>query len=460
MDELNHMIYDSKPTRSRLLIQSDLDPLSYIYELMTLLQKISDISFLHKAWMKLNRSNKNSKGFTNISIADFERTLEDNIKQISDELISQQFQFSKIKGATIRKSDGGLRPLRIPEIRDRLVLKAIALALEEELTAQFNLNNPYSFAYQTGKSVGHAIEQLKTYYKEGYTIILEADIVKFFDKVNREALLIKIKDNIGDNSLNPLLDDALDQELANVAELENKGIYEDLFKSTENGIPQGNPLSPLFANIYLSSFDALAADKDLKLIRYADDFVILCKTVEDAKKAFYLSKTEIEDNLGLSLYPLIEDKEEQANQKCSKIVNVKNQKFSFLSIRFDGNKTWVKEEKFNSVVRKIKDICIPFDKEENLSLLDNLVKLRNLLEGWIAAYHFADIEFQAKAIDGFTNVYLHRLFSRYNLVLKKNHLRKTKLYKKNHQPYGINNIQRKNIGVPFCTDILRRVRKK
>lgn len=427
---------------------------------MTLLQKVSEISFLHKAWIKLNRSNKNSRGYTNVSIADFERTLEVNIKQISDELISQQFQFSKIKGATILKSDGGLRPLRIPEIRDRLVLKAITLILEEELAIKFNLDNRYSFAYQSEKSIAKAIKQLKDYYQEGYNIILEADIVKFFDTVDREKLLKNIKENISDSSLNLLLDEALNQEIANVAELENKGIYEDLFKSTENGIPQGNPLSPLFANIYLSSFDEMAAKNDLKLIRYADDFVILCKSIEDAKIAYNLSRIEIEGNLGLSIYPLVEDKRQHINQKCSKIINVKNQKFSFLSIRFDGHKTWVREEKFENLISKIKNICSPPNGEDNLSLLDNLVKLKNLLEGWIAAYHFADIESQAKAIDSFTNVYLHRLFSRYNLALKKNHLRKTKLYKKNHQPYGINNNQRKYIGVPFCVDILKRVRKK
>lgn len=427
---------------------------------MTLLNKISDDSFLHKAWIKLNRSNKKSKGYTNISIADFERRLDDNIKQISGELISEQFQFSKIKGATIKRLDGDLRPLRIPEVKDRLVLKAIALILEEELTEKFNLNNPYSFAYQSRKSIADAIKQLILYYNQGFNIILEADIVKFFDRVDRERLLHKIKDNISDKSLHFLLDGALDQEVANIKELENRGVYEDLFKSTENGIPQGNPLSPLFANIYLSSFDALAASKNLKLIRYADDFVILCRNVEDAKNAFAFAKEEIEGNLGLNLYPLSENRIQQNKQKCSKIINVKNQKFSFLGIRFDGKKTWVKEEKFDILISKIQNICTPIDKNINLSLLDILVKVRNLLEGWIAAYHFADIEEQAKAIDAYVNVYLYRLFSRHNFVLKTQHLKKTKLYKKSHKPYGINNTQRKNSGIPFCTDILKRNKKK
>lgn len=93
----------------------------------------------------------------------------------------------------------------------------------------------------------------------------------------------------------------------------------------------------MLANIYLSSFDALASTKDLKLIRYADDFIILCKSYEEAKRAYLISKSEIEGNLGLDLYSLVEDRKEQARRKCSKILNVKNQKFSFLSIRFDGN---------------------------------------------------------------------------------------------------------------------------
>ncbi|MBD1426081.1 reverse transcriptase domain-containing protein [Sphingobacterium arenae] len=425
---------------------------------MTLLKKISEISFLHNAWTKLNRSNKNSKGFSNITIADFDRKLNENIKQISDELISEQFQFSKIKGATIKKQDGGQRPLRIPEIKDRVVLKAIAIVLEDELSDKFNLYNPYSFAYQKGKSIAQAISRMRHYYNEGYQTILEADIVKFFDNVDRNKLLETIKTNISDPSLNNLLDEALNQEIANIKELQNRGIYEDLFKSTENGIPQGNPLSPLLANIYLSSFDALASTKDLKLIRYADDFIILCKSYEEAKRAYLISKSEIEGNLGLDLYSLVEDRKEQARRKCSKILNVKNQKFSFLSIRFDGTKTWVEEAKFEEFLSKIERICIPNTSTIDLSLLDSLVRLRNLLEGWIAAYHFADIDFQAKAADAFVNVYLYRLFSRHNFQLNKKYLINTKLYRKGYKPLGISNKQRQHSGVPFCSDILKRIR--
>ena len=430
----------------------------------SLLDLIADKLHLEDAWRKLNKTNKKSAGYSQITIADFERRLHEHIDEIHGQLIGETFAFGKVKGATIKKKRCKVRPLRIPEIRDRLVLKAISLKLEEILTPVYNLNNDCSFAYQSGKSIKDAIQQMRVYFEEGYKYILEADIKAFFDNVNSTALLEEIKEKLPDNSINGLLDGALQQDLANVVELTNAGVYEVYFKSSELGIPQGNSLSPLLANVYLADFDQRAITEGLKMVRYADDFIIMCKTKEEALRAFEIAKEEIEVKRNLSLYAL-KDKVD-GDEKISRIVDPRQRRFSFLSIRFNGEKCWVEDKKYESFKEKIMAIC---DKKllisdaknvKDVGLLQAMVKLRNLLEGWVAAYHFADIEWQVLEIDKFVNVHLYRLFKSFNFLLEKKRLDRIKFRGKSHKPIGINNHQRKDSGVPFCWDILKRVRVK
>lgn len=431
---------------------------------MSLLELVAEKSHLEEAWRKLNKTNRKSAGYSQVTIADFERRLHEHIDEIHGQLIGETFTFGKVKGATIKKKSGKERPLRIPEIRDRLVLKAISLKLEELLTPFYKLNNDCSFAYQSGKSIKDAIQQMRVYFEEGYKYILEADIKAFFDNVNSKALLEEIKEKLPDNSISGLLDGALQQELANVAELTNAGVYEVYFKSSELGIPQGNSLSPLLANTYLADFDQRAITEGLKMIRYADDFIIMCKTKEDALRAYEIAKEEIEVKRNLSLYAL-KDKVE-GDEKISRIVDPRQRRFSFLSIRFNGEKCWVEDKKYESFKEKIIVIC---DKKsliadsknaKDVGLLQAMIKLRNLLEGWVAAYHFADIEWQVLEIDRFVNVHLYRLFKSFNFLLEKKRLDRIKFRGKSHKPIGINNYQRKDSGVPFCQDILKRVRIK
>lgn len=430
----------------------------------SLLEVIADKNHLEEAWRKVNKTNKRSAGYSQLTIADFERHLRDHIEDVSGQLLSNTFSFGKVKGATIKKKSGKERPLRIPEVRDRLVLKALSLKLEEILTPIYKLDNDCSFAYQSGLSIKDAIVKMREYFNDGYIYILEADIKAFFDNVDGKTLLEEIKTKLPDSSINNLLDGALQQELANIHELKNAGVYEDYFRSSELGIPQGNSLSPLLANVYLADFDQRAIAEGLKMIRYADDFIIMCKTREEAKQAFEIAKEEIEVKRKLSLYEL-KDKSE-GDEKISRIVDPRQRIFSFLSIRFDGEKCCVEDKKYESFREKIMTVC---DKKllvanakdiKDIGLLQAMVKLRNLLEGWVAAYHFADIEWQVLETDKFVNIHLYRLFKSFNFELNKKRLDRIKLRGKGFKPIGINNQQRKDSGVPFCRDILKRVREK
>ena len=150
----------------------------------TILERISSKESLYSAWKKLNKTNKTSRGLSNVSVKEFESNLHKHLSEISEQLKAGLYEFGKVKGVTIDKKDGSPRPLRVPEIKDRLVHKVLALEFEELLTSKFNLKNQCSFAYQKGKGIVQAIVQMNVYYQQGYTVILEADIKKFFPSLS------------------------------------------------------------------------------------------------------------------------------------------------------------------------------------------------------------------------------------------------------------------------------------
>lgn len=428
----------------------------------TILEKISSEQALYDAWKLLNKSNKSSKGLSNISVKDFEGNLKKNISDISKALITETYQFSKVKGVAIKKKDGKPRPLRIPEIKDRLVHKVLAIEFEKILSPIFKLDNVCSFAYQTGKGIMQAIVEMNIYYREGYRIILETDIVKFFPSVDSKSLIKKIQDTLPDKSVHILFEKAMNQEIGNVSELQNRKLYEEHFQDNELGIPQGNALSPLLANICLAEFDQRMINENFKMIRYADDFIVLCKDKIEANRAFEIAKDELEEKLKLNLYEI---KPEPVNgEKISRILDPRATVFSFLSVRFDGKRCWVMDSKVDSLVLKLKNITSLEERkingQEEIWLLQSLIKIKNLLEGWIAAYFFLDIERQIIEIDKHVNVELYQLFQSFNFNLQKKDLQKISFKNRSNTRLGLGDVQRKFSGISSCISTLKKTRIK
>ena len=251
----------------------------------TLLEKISSVESLKKAWDNLDKTNKSSHGISGETIEDFEKNKDDKITSISSLLLKGRYFLSPNRAVLIPKNKGKFRPLQIPEVSDRMVLKAIAIELEEIFKPVIEKSDGFSFAYQKGIGTREAIFKIIEHYKNGYIYSLEADLINFFGKVNKEDLLNNyIYPKLQDNSINKLLDKALNQELGGLDDFDvEKRSY---FKDVDKGIPQGSPLSPLFSNIFLSPFDQFLIERDYKLVRYADDFVILCKTKEECGAAY------------------------------------------------------------------------------------------------------------------------------------------------------------------------------
>ena len=426
----------------------------------TILSRISSETSLHAAWKKLNKSNKTSRDASNVSIKEFESNIHKHITEISKQLHEGSYTFGKVKGVAIKKKDGSPRPLRVPQIKDRLVHKALAIEFEELLSSKFNLKNDVSFAYQKGIGIVDAIVQMCSYYNQGYTIILEADIKKFFPSVNSEQLLNKVEDALPDTSVNDLFRSAVTQEISNIQELRNRKVYEEHFENSESGIPQGNALSPLLANIWLADFDQRMILEGFKMVRYADDFIIMCKTKGMASRAYEIAHEELTTKLGLHLYPL--KMKEHENEKVSRILDPRGVSFSFLSIQFDGTRCWVSESKVQSLIEKIRSITSMEERKKEtlveIYLLQCLIKIKNLLDGWIAAYYFIDIEKQLIEIDKHVNVELYKLFTSFNFNLRTHDLDKISLKGRSNTRLGLTSIQRKFTGIPSCVQRLKKVR--
>lgn len=414
---------------------------------VTLLQEISEASNLKKAWDSLNKSNKKSHGYNSETIEEFRSSLDKNISEIASQLKKGTYKFSPVRGVLLAKKEKNkFRPLRIQDVRDRLVCKAIANKIDPILSPLFNLDNEASFAYRKDKGIDSAIRKMVEYYQEGYKIILEADIIKFFDTVDTSLLLNTVQNALPDDSINKLIRDGLSQEVGNISDFTIDAHH---FEDSINGIPQGNALSPLFANVYLSGFDQSILEKGYKLIRYADDFIIMCKDHKTAREAYHFSKTFLEHELKLKIHEL----DEAINSESkTKILSPNHQKFQFLSICFNGTELWVDKKKVSQLKEKIKDIT---NVEKFKDLITVFTKTRNLVEGWLSSFKFVDLERDTPGIDDYLNIHLNNAMRRFGFHIKSKHLQQIEYG--NEIKEGLTHEQRKNSGVKPCLQFLNSI---
>jgi RNA-directed DNA polymerase len=289
------------------------------------------------------------------------------------------------------KPNGSYRELQIATIRDRIVQKAIEQLIRKQLNYKYNIfNNPASYAFiktedikdydknnpQTFKGVRGALEKLKNYSNNGFDWALKADIINFFPSIDRNKLLIDFVFPAlnGDTSINFLIEAAFKQEieiLESVRKLLNEEQLEKLLINT--GLPQGSILSPLFSNVYLSKFDETISDKGFILIRYVDDFIIMTKTEEEAKRAYQIAKNEL-NRLGLKIHRLGKDK--TTIQKSSEL--------DFLGISYKNSKFYPNEKAFKRNIEKLQK----YPKYK--TLFKNLQSLQMLSQSWASTYYFCD----------------------------------------------------------------------
>ncbi len=363
----------------------------------TLLDQLTSVDNLNEAWNLLKKENEDSHGLSGLTIGDFKQNLDSNIKNISTELKNGTFQFSRTRAATIRKDNGKYRPLQIPEIRDRLVLKALSILLEEQLRNILCESNDVSFAYQKGKGAREAVLKMKMSYSPG-DVILKADIINFFEQVKKDKLLKElVYPNLKDSSINQLIEKSMSQKLGGLKRIKRE--QRDLFKNAGLGIPQGNPLSPLLSNIYLSTFDRHIKKNGSQLVRYADDFIVIFKSIDEAQRGYEVISTYLKEQYSLGIHPL------EAKNGKTEIINPMTEEISFLSIKFDGSNIYPSKESLNylkSTIRK-------FIKEGDLNK-ELFKEIYKAIKKWMSIYSYLDIDRYFSDLDTFLSSQLKKKF--------------------------------------------------
>lgn len=223
------------------------------------------------------RANRGCAGVDGVTIGAFGRNLGQNLQALRHELQSEGYRPLPLLKILVAKKNGEPRPLCIPCVRDRVAQKAILSRIEPKLEAEFE---DCSFAYRKGRSIRQVVEKIRLLYNAGYRWVVDADIDQFFDNVDHDLLMEKFLAVVDDAAIAGLVRNWLAAPVWDGERLE----------PLERGIPQGSALSPIMANLFLDELDEAMLAAGFAYIRYADDFVVLCKSKDMARGALRLSK--------------------------------------------------------------------------------------------------------------------------------------------------------------------------
>jgi CRISPR-associated protein Cas1 len=251
--------------------------------------RATSLATLASAWEKV-RANDGAAGADGVSIDAYGRQLTQRLMSLSRRLADGTYEPGPFRRVDIQKKKGGNRQLMIPTVEDRTVHTALALILAPILEPLFENS---SFAYRPGRSVRQAVTAIERWRDAGYVHVIDADIIDYFNAVRHDVLLSALEKALeGCTGVQALLDFIAEDLKHQGAALGHDGL----------GLVQGSPLSPLLANLYLDVLDEKIHGHGIRLVRFADDFVILCKKKRNAENALATAQSVLA-SLGLRLHP-------------------------------------------------------------------------------------------------------------------------------------------------------------
>jgi group II intron reverse transcriptase/maturase len=300
-----------------------------------------------EAWRAVRR-NRGAAGIDKVSIQMFEQNLGANLDRLLRELKQGTFEPLPARRVYIPKDAQGtkFRPLGIPAVRDRVAQEVLRRLLNPIFEAKFH---DHSYGFRLGRSCHEAVEKVLELGQQGYRYVLDADISGFFDNLSHAAIMRELSDVVADGNILRLVEKFL-----------RAGVMEGgKIRPTCVGTPQGGVASPLLANIALNVLDWYLHERGFHFVRYADDFVVLCRTEDEAKEALTVVAHLLADRLGLSLSP-----------EKTKVTRFQ-EGFTFLG--FDIKSRFVRMraksvENFKTKVRRITRRCHNLDAEMILQL--------------------------------------------------------------------------------------------
>jgi RNA-directed DNA polymerase len=297
----------------------------------SLMDKVWTLDNLNRAFAKV-KANGGSPGVDHVTIEMYGERLEENLKRLSEQLRKREYRPQAIKRVMIPKPGSKeTRPLGIPTVRDRVVQAAMRHVMEPIFENEFA---DRSYGFRPGRGCKDALRQVNELLNQGYIYVVDADLKSYFDTIPHDRLMMLIQEKIADNVFLTVVEYFLKQRVMDTSKE----------WTPEGGTPQGAVLSPLLSNIYLNPLDHQMAHAGVEMVRYADDFVLLCKSEADASKCLEMV-SDWTAKAGLILHP-VKTRIVDATQRGG---------FDFLGYHFERGMKWPRKKSLKKLQDSIRD---------------------------------------------------------------------------------------------------------
>ena len=361
----------------------------------SMMDKVYALSTLRAAWERVAR-NRGAAGVDRVSVERFRANEERYLEELSQALRTGRHRPEAVRRVHIPKGPGETRPLGIPTVKDRVVQTALKLVLEPIFEWEFA---PTSYGFRPGRGCKDALREVDRLLKEGDTWVVDADIGSYYDSIPQGPMLERVKERVSDGKVLELVEAYLHQD-----------VLEGMERWTPTaGTPQGAVLSPLLANVYLHPLDQEMAQAGYRMVRYADDFVVMCRSQAEAQRALERVRVWCEAN-GLSLHP---DKTHVGN--CVEA----GQGFEFLGYRFETGRRWVRRKSLKALRAAIR---AKTKRTRGQSLRRIIADVNVTLRGWFVYFQHAD-RWTFRPVDGFVRRRLRAILRKYKKKPGRGHCR-------------------------------------
>ena len=325
-----------------------------------IMEEVCERENCETAWKHV-RKNKGGPGVDGMTIDAARDYLREHWPSIRSQLLNGTYQPQPVKRVEIPKPDGGVRKLGVPCVVDRLAQQAVLQVLQAQWDPTFS---EHSYGFRPGRSAHQAVAQAQAYIAEGYGIVVDIDLEKFFDRVNQDRLMARVAERVSDKRVLKLIRAFL-----------KAGVMEDgLVYPVDEGTPQGGPLSPLLSNLVLDELDRELTRRGHRFCRYADDCNIYVRSQRAGERVMASVAKFLTTTLRLKV-----------NESKSAVARPEERKFLGFSIANDGSERRIAPQALAKFKARIRDLT---SRTRGISLHRMIETLKPYLLGWRGYFGF------------------------------------------------------------------------
>ena len=320
----------------------------------SLIDKLNTEATLRAAFAQV-AANRGAAGVDHVTVEHYAKDADANLQRLSEELRTGRYRPQQIRRHYIPKPGSReMRPLGIPTVRDRVVQTALRMVMEPIFERDFAA---HSYGFRPNRGCKDALRRVQELLDAGYVHIVDADLKSYFDTIPKDRLMALIGQKVADSRIMALIASFLEQ-----------GVRDGEQEWTpEQGTPQGAVVSPLLSNIFLDPLDHLMAERGFEMVRYADDFVVMCRSQEDVAAALAVVQ-QWTASAGLTLHPT-----------KTRLVDEREGGFDFLGYHFEAGKRWPRSKSR----KKLRDtIRAKTKRTAGHSMTQIIADVNRTLRGW------------------------------------------------------------------------------